>query len=176
MLLPVVAHDALWRCLCSKVPIKVARRSVAYHSSTLPLRRSIQRHQSQNHRATLQISYPSKHSGRETHRLQRELENGFFEPIPQSSLRHSPPGIDHEQLRSAGRTADYIQVQALVEYFVKILGRKPDGAIYEALLYANASPQYGSAPEVSKILEEMVEGDIVADSGSYEAALKVKEL
>lgn len=67
----------------------------------------------------------------------------------------------------------YISVVRLVKELVETRGVKPTTRHYTQLLYANSDPRNGNPYQVRRLLEEMEENDILADSATFHAALRV---
>lgn len=68
----------------------------------------------------------------------------------------------------------YHKVTELVEYLICGRGEKPALIHYESLIRANADAEHGSADVVKKLLAEMKQEGIAADSGLYHGVLQVR--
>jgi hypothetical protein len=80
----------------------------------------------------------------------------------------------HDALRQLKVSKDpYVKISNLVEYLVGVRGEKPSLVHYDALIFANADPERGSAEVIGKLFMEMKQEGIVPDSGFYHSALHV---
>jgi hypothetical protein len=80
----------------------------------------------------------------------------------------------HEALRQLRASkSPYGEIADMVEYLVRVRGEKPSLLHYDALIFANADPERGSAEVVAQLLMEMKKEGIVPDSGLYHSALHV---
>jgi hypothetical protein len=71
------------------------------------------------------------------------------------------------------KEGEYHKTLDLVKLLIQRAGGKPELAHYNALISANADANNGSAVIVAKLLQDMKEVGIVADSGLYHKALQV---
>ena len=91
-----------------------------------------------------------------------------------SSLDDVPLTHLHERLRQTGsEDGEYHRIAELVEYLIRERGEKPALIHYDALVRANADADNGSAEIVERLLKEMKEDGVGADSGLYHAVLQV---
>ena len=81
-------------------------------------------------------------------------------------------GSQSEALREASKEGDYVRVYEIVKARGD-KGLEPNTRLYTALLLANTNAEHGSAKEVSRLLDEMIEEGVEPDSVIYHAALKV---
>jgi hypothetical protein len=89
-----------------------------------------------------------------------------FDDVPLTHL--------HERLRQIGsQEGAYHRIADLVEYLIKERGEKPALIHYDALIRANADAENGSAEVVERLLKEMKEEGVGADSGLYHGVLQV---
>ncbi|KAL9103769.1 MAG: hypothetical protein Q9163_001228 [Psora crenata] len=109
------------------------------------------------------------------HQTRRELRDDFFQSRSSVSYETRGRGLQetYDDLWAMCRKADYLKVQALVEHLIKVRGEKPNRRIYDALILANAHAEYGSPAEVTKLLQEMDDEGITADSATYHAVIRV---
>jgi hypothetical protein len=89
-----------------------------------------------------------------------------FDDVPTTHL--------HERLRNM-RTQEngYTKIVELVDYLIGNRGEKPALIHYDALIRANADAENGSVEVVRKLLREMKNMEIGADSGLYHGVLQV---
>jgi len=80
----------------------------------------------------------------------------------------------YQTLRQTALGGRYSQTQACANILVKERGEKPNLRLYDALLLANADPEYGSASEVARLLEELAGEGLTPDSATFHAALRVR--
>ncbi|KAI0974514.1 hypothetical protein F4678DRAFT_422989 [Xylaria arbuscula] len=67
----------------------------------------------------------------------------------------------------------YHPIVRLVEYLVKERGEQPNAALYESLVKANISKQYGSAKVAAQLLKELQSRNIPTTPEIYQAFLEV---
>jgi hypothetical protein len=67
----------------------------------------------------------------------------------------------------------YTKIAELVDYLIANRGEKPALIHYDALIRANADAENGSVEVVRRLLGEMKEMGIGADSGLYHGVLQV---
>jgi hypothetical protein len=67
----------------------------------------------------------------------------------------------------------YTKIVELVDYLIGNRGEKPALIHYDALIRANADAENGSVEVVRRLLREMKEMEIGADSGLYHGVLQV---
>lgn len=79
----------------------------------------------------------------------------------------------YQKLRQIALEGNYSQIQACVNIMLTVRGEKPNARLYDALLLANMDNEYGSASEISNLLEEMANGGITPNSATYHAVLRV---
>ncbi len=90
-----------------------------------------------------------------------------------NSLGDVPLAHLHGRLRLDGSSGDeYHHIAELVEYLITERGEEPALVHYHALIRINADAEHGSAEAVERLLKEMKEEGIGADSGLYHAALQ----
>lgn len=173
-------NDALWQCLCPTASIAQSGRLCAYKVSSLG--RRIDRTKRTSCRP---FSQQPSICARQT-RLQSNLVIGCQ---TKRWLHHSSRNLSaidgaaspstqdiragYQDLKRFSERADYVRVQAQVEQLVRVNHETPSLRLYNALILANGNPQMGSAGEVARLLQEMVEGGIMPDSATYHAVLRV---
>ena len=69
---------------------------------------------------------------------------------------------------------NYITAIQLARELFEVRGVKPNSRHYGYMICANAEPERGSAYQVRRLLEEMEENEIMADSRTLHAALRVR--
>jgi hypothetical protein len=80
----------------------------------------------------------------------------------------------HERLRNMrAQENSYPKIAELVDYLIGNRGEKPALIHYDALIRANADAENGSVEVVRRLLREMKEMEIGADSGLYHGVLQV---
>jgi len=99
------------------------------------------------------------------------------DPLTKNKRLQDIPTRDiYEALKDLGDAEDtYFPVLRLVEYLIKERGEKPNAALYEALLTANVSKQYGSARVACQLFREMQSQNIPTTPDTYLAVLKVRQ-
>lgn len=173
--------DGLWRCLCPSIDRSLATwsiRSIPPQRNT-SLRPQVCHKKSPRSRTRFQPLHTSIRNRQHAEALDygippptvRRQESGT-EPA-HKKLDPLPLGYLHDQLR--GLTSEpnaYYKIAELVEYLVTFR-EKPALIHYDALVRANADPQNGSAEVVRKLLKEMKDSQIGADSRLYHGVLQV---
>jgi hypothetical protein len=105
-------------------------------------------------------------------------------PKDWAALRNTTPGakylgqmsikdLELQIQNAAVGYVNYLGVMALIRELIRNRGVKPALRHYKVLILANAEPHRGSSVQVQKLLQEMEEQGIVADSSILHAALKV---
>ena len=171
-----IVNDGLWHCLCPNVSLQAATRP-----AFIPVQR-LKRHRRatppKQHHSFAEQTARWPYRSHASHIIKRCLHDGLFRSRTNVGGQPQAPKIErvYAELKSWSRKADYLNVQALVEYLVKTRGERPNNRIYEALILANADALHGSPAEVGKILQEMGDEGLSPDSGTYHAVLKVRDL
>ena len=172
-----VVNDGLWLCLCPNSVFPRFQRPVLATPGLRTLQRTTRTHhrRSAQTRSTPTYQAPWPLQSIRPCKNHRLLHDGFFQSRPNVEYEAGGVGLHetYETLRYSSRRLLYMKVHALVEYLVKKCGERPNLRMYEALILANAQAEYGSASEVSKLLQEMADAGIKPDSATYHAALRV---
>ena len=180
--MPIVklVYDGLWHCLCPSFGIPVSRKPLNCRKAPLGYYRKLS-----SHSVSIRCSSATQHFPSRCYQ-KRCLQTGFFST--RLGTRHvrgvvyrDPPADytnlttpnAYEYLRRASIQGDALRVNALVELLVRDRHEKPNPRLYQALLLANADPYHGSPAEVRRLLREMEDEDIIPDSATYHAVLKV---
>jgi hypothetical protein len=186
MLATRLTVDGLWRTLCPSFDaLLIFRLSAPLRSpSTRPCPRNATptlQHPRRCpparllHGSTLLQTRPGTHvqnwkfSGAKTKSSQIVDGNDAYkslEDVPTTELHNVL-----RQLRTSGNA--YGKIVNVVEYLVAIRGERPSLIHYDALIFANADPQRGSAEVVAQLWLEMEQEGIVPDSGLHHSALHV---
>ncbi|KAI0187027.1 hypothetical protein F4808DRAFT_447077 [Astrocystis sublimbata] len=95
--------------------------------------------------------------------------------IPDAVLRHFNPKVDKIPTRTIyaalkelqGAEDTYHPVTRLVEYLVAQRRERPNAALYESLIKANVSKQYGSAKVAAQLLREIHSHSVTAVHPDY---------
>ncbi|KAI0186618.1 hypothetical protein F4808DRAFT_440170 [Astrocystis sublimbata] len=101
--------------------------------------------------------------------------------IPDAVLRHFNPKVDKIPTRTIyaalkelqGAEDTYHPVTRLVEYLVAQRRERPNAALYESLIKANVSKQYGSAKVAAQLLREIHSHSVPTTPQIYHALLEV---
>ncbi|KAL8740224.1 MAG: hypothetical protein Q9190_007049 [Brigantiaea leucoxantha] len=155
-------HDALWQAICPSFCRWPRRASILLNRTPKRLR------EAQCHYNT------SVQSQNDTQLAPKLFQSESFEI--RKYVRQIPEWLiskHHEDLRKAGATGDYHEVQKLLTVLIQEHREKLDQRLYHAALLANTDAQYGSAANVSSLLQEMIDEGIIWDSAICHAALKV---
>lgn len=84
----------------------------------------------------------------------------------------STSDLERELLFSASRYPTSARTRNLLHHILYDRKEKPAAVHYEALILANISPEYGSAENVRKLIEEMEQMDISMNINIYNAILR----
>ncbi|KAI9879307.1 MAG: hypothetical protein M1830_008958 [Pleopsidium flavum] len=79
----------------------------------------------------------------------------------------------YEKLRSVSAKGNSKEIEQIVEALLQERHEAPNLRLYTALILSNTDPQNGSAAKAARLLQEMMNEGINADSGTYHALLKV---
>ena len=171
--------DGLWRCLCPSIDTFVLARPNTFNQ--LP-RKFLNRPLVKNKKIP---TCPKSRSFHTTTTTSLPVLNGQYTPRSRNvrGKLNTAKSINLEQLRNdeiherlrelKTEEGAYTQVAEVVEYLVKVREEKPALIHYDALIAANADPEYGSVEVVRTLLEEMKGLGIGADSGLYHTVLQV---
>lgn len=79
----------------------------------------------------------------------------------------------YELLRKAASRGQGQVVERLVEHLVSERGEEPNLKLYEALMLANVSTEYGSAAKLHVLLQELADEGLAPDTSIYHTMLSV---
>jgi pentatricopeptide repeat protein len=188
--------DGLWRCLCPLIdglaaaqslrPLRFATKLPTYvHSSRSRVRRlhssarsgetqeSIRPHEGSPGKPPIRTipTTPAVRTPLNSSRPGILSENSFAR---YTTLGDIPLAHLHERLRqSKSGDEEYHRIVELVEHLITERGESPALIHYDALIRANVDADNGSAEIVERLLGEMKEEGINADSGLYHTVLQV---
>jgi hypothetical protein len=181
--MPVVKRviDAQWNYLRPSLHIlKLPDFRVACRPTSWAFKRclNIQRHNNMRisttkPRASLHCNAP----GNSIYARKYLHQNAVFSELQrrdQGFMRELAIETAYQKLRQIALEGNYSQIQACVNIMLTVRDEKPNARLYDALLLANMDNEYGSASEISNLLEEMVNGGITQNSATYHAVLRVK--
>lgn len=116
------------------------------------------------------------------HALGRDTDRSrqFFtqrSPVRETNHGLRPPNTStaqlYEKLRSVSAKGNSNEVEQIVGVLLQEHDEAPNLRLYTALILSNTDPQNGSAAKAARLVQEMMDEGINADSGTYHALLKV---
>ncbi len=178
-----IVIDGLWRCLCppsSTTPFSgffsILRPAPRTPGQCLkaPLRGNHARNFSKKPPAAARSPAWKLYGSGQQQLAEKTVTFSGTQQRDQERMRKVDIGTAYQTLRHAALGGNYAQTGACANILVKERGEKPNLRLYDALLLANADHDYGSASEVTRLLEELASEGLTPDSGTYHAALRVR--
>jgi len=126
-------------------------------------------------RAALRYNAPGAYVFARKYIHQRAVSSAL-ELRDQGFMRELDIQTVYQKLRQIALGGNHSQIQVCVNILLTERGEKPNVRLYDALLLANVDHEYGSASEVSNLLEEMANEGFTPNSATYHAVLKVADV
>ncbi|KAI1127726.1 hypothetical protein F5Y10DRAFT_242260 [Nemania abortiva] len=194
-----IVVDGLWRCLCPSIDI--ASLSKPFDLRHIPRSRpanlcalSSKAPQRQCRRRYGQVTAQFRHVAKSDEASDEAAEKARVTYLKRLAKRNPwIPGAAFQDLDSFNTKLDkvptrtiyatlkelqdaeetYLPVARLVEYLVKERNERPNTALYESLIKANISTQYGSAKVAAQLLKEAQSHNIATTPEIYQGLLEV---
>ena len=182
-----IVIDGLWRVLCpswntlphgTRSSNSIQSYRLLRQSATTPRRNTVQAYSQRSSAASTAQSSNIRAGSRQQKTRARGVAFTFssIQRRGQERIRKVDLGIAFQTLRRTALEGDYAQTEAYVRILLKERGERPNLRLYDALLLAQADHEKGSAQETARLLDELASEGLTPDSGTYHAALRVKNL
>ena len=188
--------DGLWYCLCPSFSLATLRRPGVslikgkrdLQSGRLPTRTPLSRRCYSSSRPagvgngstgkeTAPDNASTTHSSAEERNTQPESSKtaqlDHFIGIPESLAGQSTANLESKLKELSPRGPKIHSTMQILHTLVRMRHVRPAVRHYRALILANADPERGSPDVLRKLLTEMEQNGIPADSGTLHAALQV---